>query len=72
MRLLSDNLVETIKIVLATGGAAVLLWVLALRLRGREDVAGYYYSVLLVYGILGARREGLGTALCVPSRRSPG
>jgi hypothetical protein len=28
------------------------------------EVACYYYSVLLVYGLLGARREGLGAALC--------
>jgi hypothetical protein len=28
------------------------------------DMACYYYSALLVYGLLGARREGLGAALC--------
>jgi len=28
------------------------------------EVLCYYYSVLLVYGLLGARREGLGAALC--------
>jgi hypothetical protein len=27
-------------------------------------MACYYYSALLVYGLLGARREGLGAALC--------
>ena len=28
------------------------------------EVGSYYYSVLLVYGFPGARREGLGAALC--------
>src|SRR5262249_43781758 len=54
MRLLGENLVETIKIVLATGGAVVLLWGLALRLRGRPDAYKRLRDALiLALGLLG-------------------
>src|SRR5260370_26756082 len=51
---LSDNQVETIKIVVATGGAAVLLWGLALRLRRRPDAHRRLRAgLLLALGLLG-------------------
>ena len=54
MRLLSDNLVETIKIVVATGGAAVLLWGLALRPGRRPDAHKRLRdALLLALGLLG-------------------
>ena len=54
MRLLGENLVETIKIVLATGGAAVLLWSLTLRLGGRPDAHKRLRDgLLLALGLLG-------------------
>jgi hypothetical protein len=54
MRLLGDNAVETIKIVLASGGAVVLLWSLALRLRGRPDAHKRLRDgLILALGLLG-------------------
>jgi hypothetical protein len=54
MRLLGDNLVETIKVVLATGGAALLLWSLALRVVGRPDAYKRLRdALLLALGLLG-------------------
>ncbi len=51
---LSDNQVETIKIVVATGGAAVLLWGLALRLLRRPDAHKRLRDgLLLALGLLG-------------------